>query len=49
MIFKCISFFYDAVLLWTEDVTKSSTKICLRELHNFDGKHEDINAVCVYF
>ena len=23
---------YDAALLWTEDLTKSSAKICLREL-----------------
>lgn len=40
---------YDAALLWTEDITESSAKICLRELLNFDGKHEDTNVVCVYF
>ena len=38
---------YDAALIWTEDVTKDSFKVCLRELQNFDGKHEDINVVCV--
>lgn len=35
---------YDAALLWTEDITESSAKICLRELLNFDGKHEDTNV-----
>ena len=37
---------YDAALIWTEDVTKDSFKVCLHELQNFDGKHEDINVVC---
>ena len=37
---------YDAALIWTEDVTKDSFKVCLRELQNFDGKHEDISVVC---
>ena len=36
----------DATLIWTEDVTKDSFKVCLRELQNFDGKHEDISVVC---
>ena len=40
---------YDAALIWTEDVTKDSFKVCLRELQNFDGKHEDISVVCTYF
>jgi len=35
---------YDAALIWTEDVTKDSFKVCLRELQNFDGKHQDINV-----
>ncbi|XP_078383861.1 uncharacterized protein LOC144666332 [Oculina patagonica] len=35
---------YDAALMWTEDVTKDSFKVCLRELQNFDGNHEDINV-----
>ena len=38
---------YDAALIWTEDVTNSSFQVCLRELQNFDGKHEDISVVCV--
>lgn len=37
---------YDAALIWLEDVTKQSCKVCLREMQNFDGKHEDINVVC---
>jgi len=36
---------YDAALIWTEDVTKDLFKVCLRELQNFDGKHEDISVV----
>ena len=37
---------YDAALIWTEDVSKDSFKVCLRELQNFDGKHQDIYVVC---
>jgi len=37
---------YDASLIWTEDTTQGSFKVCLREMQNFDGKHEDINVVC---
>ena len=36
---------YNAALIWAEDVTKDSFKVCLRELQNFDGKHEDISVV----
>ena len=36
---------YDASLIWTEDVTKSSFQVCLREMQNFDGKHENIDVV----
>ena len=36
---------YDAALIWTEDTTKTSLKVCLREMQNFDGKHEDIYVV----
>ena len=36
---------YDASLIWTEDPNKDSFKVCLREMQNFDGKHEDINVV----
>ena len=37
---------YDAALIWVEDSIKSSFKACLREMQNFDGKHEDIIVVC---
>ena len=36
---------YDAALIWTEDVAKDSFKVCLRELQNFDGQHQDIYVV----
>jgi len=35
----------DAALIWTENVTKDSFKVCLRELQNFDGKHQNIGVV----
>ena len=37
---------YDASLIWTEDPNRDSFKVCLREMQNFDGKHEDIVVVC---
>ena len=40
---------YDASLIWTEDPNKDSFKVCLREVQNFDGKHEDINVVYTPF
>ena len=40
---------YDASLIWTEDPNKDSFKVCLREMQNFDGKHEDITVVCSRF
>ncbi|KAM7438973.1 hypothetical protein ABFA07_011593 [Porites harrisoni] len=35
---------YDASLIWIEDLTKDSVKICLREMQNFDGRHQDITV-----
>lgn len=35
----------DAASLWIEDVTQSSCKVCLRELQNYAGSHEDISVV----
>ncbi|XP_068703626.1 uncharacterized protein [Montipora foliosa] len=32
----------DAASIWLEDVTQSSFKLCLRELQNYAGSHEDI-------
>ena len=40
---------HDATLIWTEDVTKNSFKACLRELQNFDGKHQNVYVVCDLF
>ena len=39
---------YDAALIWIEDVTKDSVKVCLREMQNFDGRHQDITVVRSY-
>ncbi|XP_078382533.1 uncharacterized protein LOC144665216 isoform X1 [Oculina patagonica] len=32
----------DAASLWIEDVAQSSFKVCLRELQNYAGSHEDV-------
>ena len=37
----------DAASIWMEDITQSSFKICLRELQNYAGSHEDIYVVSV--
>ena len=36
---------HDAATLWTQDITTTSFKICLRELQNFDGIHKNIHVV----
>ncbi|XP_078381906.1 uncharacterized protein LOC144664627 isoform X3 [Oculina patagonica] len=35
---------HDAASVWLEDVSASSFKICLRELQNFAGAHDDISV-----
>ena len=35
----------DTASVWVEDITTSSFKVCLRELQNYDGPHEDIYVV----
>ena len=35
----------DAASVWMEDITTASCKICLRELENYAGSHEDIYVV----
>ena len=35
----------DAASVWLEDITASSCKICLRELQNYAGSHEDMYVV----
>ena len=37
----------DAASIWLEDITQSSVKICLRELQNYAGSHEDIYVVSI--
>ena len=39
----------DAASVWLEDISPSSFKICLRELQNYAGSHEDIYVVCCSF
>lgn len=43
----------DAASVWIEDVTKSSCKVCMRELQNYAGSHRDVfvvsNLYCPYF
>ena len=39
----------DAASIWIEDITQSSFKICLRELQNYAGSHEDIYVVSAVF
>lgn len=34
----------DAASVWIEDVTQSSFKVCLRELQNYAGSHEDVHV-----
>jgi len=38
----------DAASVWIEDVTQSSFKVCLRELQNYAGSHEDVYTVSDY-
>ena len=42
------AFKHDAASLWVENVTSSSFYICLRELQNYDGLHEDILVVFLF-
>ena len=35
----------DAASVWIEHVTQSSFKVCLRELQNYAGSHEDVYVV----
>ena len=36
----------DAASIWLEDISLSSFKLCLRELQNYAGSHEDIYVEC---
>ena len=37
----------DAASVWIEDVAPSSCKVCLRELQNYAGSHQDISVVSI--
>ena len=37
----------DAASVWIGDVTQSSFKVCLRELQNYAGSHEDISVASI--
>ena len=39
----------DAASVWVEDVTKSSCKVCMRELQNYAGSHRDIFVVSIMY
>ena len=39
----------DAASVWIEDLTKSSCKVCMRELQNYAGSHRDIFAVSMVY
>ena len=39
----------DAAGVWIEDVTKSSCKVCMRELQNYAGSHRDIFVVSIMY
>ena len=43
------AFKHNAASLWVENATSSSFYICLRELQNYDGLHEDIFVVFLLF
>ena len=36
---------HDAASVWVEDISSSSFQVCIRELQNFDGIHEEIDVV----
>lgn len=39
---------HDAASLWIENATSSNFYICLRELQNYDGFHEELFVVCEF-
>ena len=39
---------HDAATVWLENVSARSFKICIRELQNFAGVHDDISVVSLY-
>ncbi|XP_031570080.1 uncharacterized protein LOC116304478 [Actinia tenebrosa] len=43
------AFKHDAANLWLENVNQTSFEVCLRELQNFDGLHENIHVSWMAF
>ena len=41
----CTGLKHDAATVWVEDASTKSFRICLRELQDFDGLHENIRVV----
>lgn len=39
---------HDATTIWLETTSASQFKVCLREMQNFDGLHDNIHVV-MYF
>ena len=42
------SLLHDASSVWLEDITTTSFKICVRELQNFDGAHQNVHIVSIF-
>ena len=40
---------HDAATVWLENASARSFKICIRELQNFAGVHDDISVVSLYW
>ena len=38
---------HDAATVWAEDIEKGKFTVCLREMQNFDGMHENITVVSI--
>ena len=41
----CTGLKHDAATVWVEDASTKSFRICVRELQDFDGLHENIRVV----
>ena len=38
---------HDAATVWAENIEKGKFTVCLREMQNFDGMHENITVVSI--
>ena len=39
---------HDAATVWAENIELGKFTLCLREMQNFDGLHENISVVSIY-